>query len=135
MYNISTRSQGGTSMKNIIYGIVGVLAVLLVTNLIITIAQGNEFKKDIFGHDDVEYITYFYKDNCSYCEAIDGDVENFIENGTIPMYKYKVTDYSDKDRKELDITGTPTMFHIKNGKLVKKYVGADECVELMKNFR
>lgn len=121
-------------MKKFVYGILGVLAVLLVVNLIILISKGNEFEKEVLGHDDVEYITYFYQDGCGSCKSIESDVDDFEKNGTIPLYKYKITDYNDKDRKDLNIEYTPTIFHIKNGKIIGKYIGATDCVKLMKNF-
>jgi Thioredoxin len=113
---------------------IGLIAMITIAGLIFMFFPSKEAVHADLVYDAEEYIVYFYQPSCGYCQLISDEVNAFQLNGDIPLYKKDMfTDYSDKwDDWELE--GTPTMIHVKNGKVYKKVVGPDDCRKLMDKF-
>jgi thiol-disulfide isomerase/thioredoxin len=113
---------------------IGLVALITLAGLIFMFFPSKEAVHEDLHYQDKEYILYFYQPNCSYCQLIADDVNDFQENGKIPLYKKDMyTDYSDKwDAWEIE--GTPTMIYVKNGKVYDQVVGPKDCRKLMERF-
>ena len=100
----------------------------------ITLDTTDPLVQDILKYEDETYIVYFYQPNCAYCRSISDDVDKFMENGDINMYK---VDASDKDWNRLGLQGTPSMYLISkvDGEVViRSCIGPDEALKLMKKY-
>lgn len=86
-----------------------------------------------------EYFLYFYYDDCSYCQQFRSSLKTYLANPKIPVYFVDTVSndidlvYAEKETKGTSssnwfIDGTPTIMHIKNGKIVHMASGADEAV-------
>lgn len=121
-------------MRNKILAIIVTLVVLLGLGLLIYSSIYPKIHPSL-ERDEKEYIVYFYQTDCGYCQAIESDVANFIENGNIKLYKINMQ--SEKHQGKWDdygVSGTPTMFYVRDGRVQKKVVGSDKSVELMNKY-
>lgn len=73
-------------MKNKINIIRNLLLLITFTMLLTScsLLDSNEINVDeIFMQEESEYFIYFYKDDCTYCDNVKGDIEEFSVNNTV----------------------------------------------------
>lgn len=81
--------------------------------------------KTIMKHKDPEYLAYFYQPTCIHCQAFKPTLEKYIGlEKALPVYAVNLADESNRAGwKDFNVQGTPTLFHVKDGKVVGQLVG------------
>lgn len=101
-------------------------------------------KEKIFEQKESDYYVYFYYDDCSFCQKVEPTLTQFLKHSQRPVYfvdteakgAAKVL-FSDKETKGTSqdnwyIDGTPTLFRVKNKKIVTLVSGTSAVIEELK---
>lgn len=98
-------------LKNLLVVIAFVIQVLLISGC--SLFCGDEINiDDIFMQEESEYYIYFYKDDCSYCDNIKSEIEEFSLENTL----YKINLSKKKNsliaRSYIDGEGSNNKYHV-----------------------
>jgi len=132
--------------RNIVIGIVGAIVLLTLVLVIINavspspLAEANVYKyaKEVYGErSDDEYLIYFYSETCTYCQQLQqsSEFKSYIANPEIPLYKLDVLNIPDNIIRKANITGTPTIVHMrKNAKGKYEIVRTVSALDNIRNY-
>lgn len=101
-------------------------------NELVDLNDKSELYIKSFTKEDTEYFLYFFMETCGHCQSIADDIDDYISNGSINLYKVNLTRKSQSTWEEFDIEGTPTLFHvisIKGKTYIKEKVSGSTAVE------
>ncbi|MDD4070146.1 MAG: hypothetical protein PHF05_06810 [Candidatus Izemoplasmatales bacterium] len=81
-----------------------------------------------------DYYLYFYGEQCTWCNNIKIDVLTTIALAKdTKIYLVRVKYFSDISE-DIDLGGTPAMFHIVNGEVQEEFEGAYDILDLLKEL-
>jgi thiol-disulfide isomerase/thioredoxin len=113
---------------------VKILSVLVITliglGVILYFSLNPKIHSDL-AVDEKEYVIYFHQIYCEYCQEIASNVEVFIEETSLPVYKKNTAYLTQEQADDYGISGTPTMYYVKRGRIMNKAVGPDAVLKLM----
>lgn len=89
--------------------------------------------------------TYIYSKSCGHCSGIKLTILNFIQENKIPLqlfeFKNNIPITSDRESligvdkvEDIAIVGVPSLFIVKDKKIISYLVGGDEIIFYLENF-
>lgn len=96
---------------------------------------------DELKRNESEYVLYYHYEDCSACQSIADVVNDYFytyeENGNVKMYKIDIFEskFTDAELDKIKVENTPTMYYIKNGRIMKKAVGTESVTDLVNRLK